>query len=162
MKKSYFLLISIVLSTQLFASPVINISDRCSCFSKNNLPYDIDHCENVASPRLVGVFKDATGEDIYLEQPGETVDITVQDQSGNNMVGIRCPGPARVVSGGSAFHATPNLPLTIVYAVPVYLNKINNSNFYASDQLIAINERDFDLATCTYLPSRPLTPTNPS
>lgn len=124
------------------------------------LAYHIDHCESVASPRLVGVFKDQMGEGVYLLNPGETIDIPLKDQSGNNMVGIRYPGPSQNVSGGSSYIATGGNYPSLVYAVPVYIGRVPNSNFYLADQIMGILESNFNLATCSYTASKPVTPTD--
>lgn len=163
MKKIWLVLLCIAFNTNGLASPVINISDRCSCFSKDGFPFvsHIDHCESTPSPRLIGVAKDQVREEVYISEPGETVDIPLKDESGNDMVGVRYPGPSKVISGGGAIHATsPTNTLPITYAIPIYINKIpNGGNHYESDQVILLKQNEFNLATCTYLPEQPLNPT---
>lgn len=146
----YFLLTLLACPVVAFSSPVQNVSDQCSCFSKNNIAWNIDHCAPIATPRLAGVYQDVQGKNVLTIQPGESSDSPpLKDQYGNNMAGLRAPGPLQYASNGGAYFATPTSFPPTLYAVPVYL-LASGTNVYLGDALTMLTPRQLDLVTCTY------------
>jgi hypothetical protein len=162
MKKYSFFLLAVLLSwtANVNALPhVFNISDKCSCFSKDMTSWHIDHCEKLSTPRLAGVFKDVKGTEVILLEPGKDIDSPkLDDPYDGGIVGIRSPGPSSEYKGGGWI--TYSLDYNkIVYAVPVYLLHPEFKFYDVGLVALAMLEESivpgryrFNAGTCTYTP----------
>ena len=132
-----------------FASPIVNLSDTCTCYSTSMSKFDISRCEKVAAPRIVGIFADEDGINTINIQPGITYDAPVfknyQGGMGQNAVGFRSPGPTDI--DGSVYASAEKLP--VIYAVPTYFTTVDGRITSALSMLLKEN---IDPTTCNYTP----------
>lgn len=155
MIQSFLVLILLTLSATLFATPVQNVSDTCTCFTVSSVPIPryISHCDKVATPRIVGLFADPNGDTTVNILPGITYDAPVfnnyQNNPGVKATGFRSPGPADYNLDTSLYITQDEFPS--LYAVPIFLNA--GSGEISSGAIVMLSKDNFDVNTCTYKPS---------
>lgn len=155
MKKSGLsLILSFVMPTIVCASPMVNMTDTCSCFATSTAQYafDIDHCEKASTPRIAGVYTDSQFNNMKLVMPGITIDAPVITDyiQGYDCVGFASPGPKQYTHDGSILCAAAGL-LPPIYAVPLYVTIKNSYGTpFNTDVLILLTPNELDPHTCAY------------